>query len=272
MKKIILVVFASFTTTFSFSQFGINNAGARTNALGDAGTSLIDGFSAANNQGAMAFVENITLAVSAISYYQFEDLTSAWIAFTLPTENAGTFGFTFNFRGDETFQYNKAGIAYGLQLFDQFGIGIQLNGLHTVITQTDDGWAATGEVGLYYTPIKEFAASFRIFNAAQTKIGGGIPDDQLPTFVNFGIAYIPSDVFGIYLDGELNTSESFRIKTGLEYLVADILYLRGGFMSNPAQYTVGFGLMFDNFFLDASTQYHPQLGMSPSAAFLYEFE
>lgn len=271
MKKIASTLFCICISITIFGQFGINNAGSRTNAMGDASTSLIDGFSAANNQGAMAFVENTTLAVSAISYYQFEDLTSAWLAFTLPTQSAGTFGFTFNFRGDATFQYNKAGVAYGLQLFEQLGIGIQLNGLRTIITQLEDGWAATGEIGLYYTPVNAFAASFRVFNAAQTKIGGGIPDDQLPTIVNLGLAYIPSDIFGIYLDGELNTSENFRIKTGIEYLIENVLFVRGGFMTNPAQYTIGIGLVLDNFFLNGATQFHPQLGMSPSAAFLYAF-
>ncbi|MFN3940712.1 MAG: hypothetical protein ACK4IY_08990, partial [Chitinophagales bacterium] len=246
--------------------------GAAVNAMGDAGTCLTDGFSVANNQGAMPFVENITLAVSAISDYQFEDLTSAWAAFTLPTSNAGTFGFSFNYRGDASYRYTKAGLAYGLRLFDQLGVGIQLNGLRTIITQLENAWGATGEIGLYYQPLKDFAAGFRVFNAASAKIGKGIPDKQLPTIINLGIAYLPSDILGIYLDGELNSYEDFRIKTGLEYLLADVLYLRGGFMSNPSQYSLGIGLLLDSFILDASTQYHAQLGVSPSAAFIYAFE
>lgn len=272
MKIFLAIIFCSCFSLTGFSQFGINNAGAKTNAMGDAGTCLTDGFSVANNQGAMPFVENITIAVSAISYYQFENLTSAWAAFTLPTENVGSFGFSFNYRGDESYQYTKAGFAYGLKLFDELGVGVQLNGLRTIITQLEDAWGATGEIGLYYQPLNEFAATFRVFNAASAKIGEGIPDEQLPTIINLGIAYLPSDIFGIYLDGELNSEEDFRIKTGLEYLLANVLYLRGGFMSNPSQYTIGIGLLFDSFTLDASTQYHAQLGVSPSAAFIYAFE
>lgn len=271
MRKIILFIPACMYSIFCIAQLGVNNAGTRANALGDAATCTVDGFSAANNPGAMAFVEQPTLAVSAISYFQFSDLTSAWLAVTLPTTQSGTFGLTFNFRGDATFQYNKAGLAYGIQLFDQLGMGIQLNALHTAIIQIEDSWDATAEIGLYYRPLREFTIGFRVFNAARINLESTVPGEVLPTIASMGIAYNPSDIIGIYLDGELQSDEEFRIKTGLEYRIAPILEVRGGFMTNPAQYTVGLGLLFDKFLLDFASQFHPQLGMSPATAFRYAF-
>jgi hypothetical protein len=60
------------------------------------------------------------------------------------------------------------------------------------------------------------------------------------------------------------------VRVGVDYRIAEPLYLRGGFATNPALTSFGFGLHFGQFMFDTSASFHEVLGFTPQISLQYE--
>jgi len=264
----------SILTALSLSvsaQTGYPDAGGRANALGNASVALEDVFSAQNNPAGMDFVEETSLGLSTQNFFLLEDgINAFYAAGVLPVQRLGSFGLTTHYTGDPTFNQAKIGIGYGKKLAEALSIGIQLDLINTKIEEIGSGQAFTFDVGILYKPAKSLAIGARAFNPIRAENGMEYAE-ELPAIISAGIAWKLSDKVLLCAEGEQELNQDLRIKSGLEYHIIDALYLRGGYLSNPSVYTCGLGLSLKTFQLDASAQFHQQLGLSPGVGLRYTF-
>ncbi|MFI5172829.1 MAG: hypothetical protein ACHQFW_10585 [Chitinophagales bacterium] len=254
-----------------FAQAGYNDAGSRTNAMGNTGVTFEDVYSAQNNQAGLAFVENISAGISTQNLYLVEGgINSHYGVFAMPIKKQGAFGLSLNYFGDNTFNQSKIGIGYGRKLAENVSVGIQLDYVGTKTIETGSGAAFTFDVGILYKPVSSLSVGAKVFNPIRAKTGLDY-NEALPSIINIGLAYLPSEKITICAEGELNVEDNLRTKFGLEYHIVEQLFLRGGYISNPSMYTFGVGVMIKELKIDISSQFHQQLGMSPGLGLSYSF-
>jgi len=253
------------------AQVGYSDAGAHANSMGNASVTFEDVYSVQNNQATLAFVENASAGISTQNFYLIEGgLNAHYAVAALPTNKAGVFGLSANYAGDNTFNQTKIGLAYGRKLAENVGIGVQLDYVGTKTETVGTGAAFTFDIGLLYKPVKNLSIGAKVFNPIRAKTGMDY-EEEIPSIINVGIAYMPSTKVTICIEGEQNIQDDIRFKAGAEYNIIEQLYLRGGYLSNPSMLTAGLGIKIKSLNLDFSSQFHQQLGLIPGVGISYKF-
>ena len=67
-------------------------------------------------------------------------------------------------------------------------------------------------------------------------------------------------------------NKSINLKAAVQYQFIKQFFARVGFMSETETVFAGFGLGWQNFRLDISGSFHPQLGFSPGLMLIYNFK
>jgi hypothetical protein len=258
-------------STSLYAQTGFNNTGSRSNAMGDASVTISDVFSVMNNQGALGFVDQSAVGLSAQNMFGLEGLHVFNFAAALTT-NSGNFGVSVQYFGDANYHQTKAGIAYGRKLSETFGAGLQLDYISTNVNEVDAASAISFEAGITYSPYKTLEIGARVFNPIRARIGEAFPDEEIPVLFTIGMRYIPSDKVFVAIEGEQLVDADLRIKSGIEYHIIEALYMRCGYLSNPSMFTCGAGLALQGLQFDFAAQFHQQLGMTPGIGILYALQ
>ena len=246
-----------------WAQFGTNNAGARTLAMGNTSLTLTDAYAAANNQAAMAFAEGPAFGVSALQYFSLSELTSLWGCAVLPAAG-GAFGLSVHHDGSQTFRQTQAGVGYGRKLGENIAVGVQLDLIHTGVTDLGNGNTFTAEAALLYKPSPELSIGARAYNPFMASAGEDLPGLEISSLLAVGLTYQPAKQFQLSAEGEQTIGYDFNLKAGAEYRPVEILAIRGGWMSRSSVLTAGFGIRWQQVFIDLGAQFHPQLGTSPA--------
>jgi len=272
MKRIqILLWILCLVQLTATAQTGYSDAGSRANSMGNASVTLQDVFSAQNNPAALAFVEGITAGLSTQNYFLVEGGIAAHHGvFSLPFKEQGVFGASINYFGDNTFNQTQIGIGYGRKLAENVSLGLQLDYVGTKTIEVGSGSAFTFDIGILYKPTKNLTIGAKAFNPIRAKTGL-VYEEELPAIINVGIAYQPSIKIFICLEAEQTIQDDLRAKGGIEYHIAEQLYLRGGYISNPSMFTTGLGVKIKELKLDLSAQFHQQLGLTPGFGLSYKF-
>ena len=269
--RITLFILLAVSAHVACTQIGYPDAGGRTNAMGNASVTLTDVFSVQNNPAAMGMLKYSALGFSAQNYFMVEGGLSAFYGTgVLCTKRSGNLGVSAHFTGDPSFNQTKVGLAYGRKLADALSIGLQLDYIGTRITEAGSGQAFTFDIGVLYTPTKTISIGAKAFNPIRAENGMENPE-PLPSVIAAGFSWRVSQKVLLCAEGEQDIEHPIRIKTGLEYQIIDALYLRGGYISDPSMFTAGFGLQLKTFQLDASTQFHQQLGITPGFGLRYQW-
>lgn len=273
MNKLFSCITALFSSLcVGYAQTGYVDAGAHAQAMGNAAVTFTDVFSIQNNPAAMGMAEHAGIGLSTQSFFMVEGgLNAIYGTGILPTRKSGTLGMSLHYTGDATFNQTKIGLGYGRKLADVISVGIQLDYVGTQITETGSGQAFTFDIGVLYKPTKNVSIGAKAFNPVRVENGMENPE-PLPALINAGISWKLSDKVIICAEGEQEIEQALRMKTGIEYHIVEVLYLRGGYISNPSMFCTGFGLQLKTFQLDAAVQFHQQLGASPSIGLRYTFE
>jgi hypothetical protein len=245
--------------------------GARFGALGGAGSTLSDVWSAGYNQAGLAFMENPEFSAFFENRFLISGLSNTAFAGCLPV-SSGTFGIIHSSFGSPVFKESKSGISYGRKLGPNIAAGICLN--YITLRQGGDygsmGFPAA-ELGFLARVNKEFSIAAHIFNP-WSKTLDPRTKERFPLILRTGMAYAFSEKVSAVLEIEKNIYFRPSVKGGIEYNPGKQVFVRAGFSTNPGVSTAGFGFRPGNFSIDLSTQYHPVLGFSPQANISYRFD
>jgi hypothetical protein len=268
MKRIILLFIL--TPISLFSSNGDGPIGARSAALGHASSCLFDVWSTRNNQGSLGFVRKAEVGAFYENRFFVKELTQSGFAAAMPLKK-GTFGFSYSSLGYKLYRESQATISYGMKLSENISAGVAFDYLNTKIADIyGQANAFTGSVGLTAKILPQIVISTHVYNPFRAKITN-YNNEKIPTIFKFGAQYFFSKKVFLVAEAEKTSAQKINIKGGIEYNPSDLIYIRVGGSSYPAQASFGIGVNYNGLKIDVSSSYHSVLGISPQIGLSYAF-
>jgi hypothetical protein len=269
IKKIFLLVLFTLAAFAAYSQSTSMFMGARAQALGYTTSCVKDEWALFNNIGGLSDVKNTTTSFSYHAYPLFKTFNRMAAVICIPTKIGviGTGVFSF---GDKT--YNEQVLSAGFS--NQFGIaslGVKVN----YIQYQAEGFGSTGvftvSMGGIATLTPQLMVGAHITNINQPKITMDDQGETVPTKLNAGLAFKPSDK--VFISGEIekDISRDAILKVGVEYQFHKKFIMRTGLNLHPDAGFVGFGFKPKRFSLDYAMGYHVVLGVNHQATISFKF-
>ncbi len=260
--RLLFTLFLSSLFYIAHSQTGNSNGeSAYALSLGNASIALPGVYGLQGNQAALVFGQDSEFLLSAERRFLLADLTSVSFEKNL---GFGTVGILVENFGFDAFREQKLAIAYARKLNEKLSIGGQFDYLNFSIEGYGNKSSFTFELGVYSIVNKYFHVSAHVFSPGKI----GLTDNtDVTSIFRTGFKYIPSKKLQVF--GELYKAldETLDFRSGIDYQLVDILYLRAGFNTEPSRFSFGFGCQItDRFFLEGGNAYHPQLGNTPGVS------
>lgn len=249
----------------------LSATGGRAAAMGNTSVAFYDGWSGFNNQAGLAWCRKFSVGTYYENRYLLKEMSTKAIGVILPVKK-GAFGLSFRHFGFSLYNEIKTGLAFGMHFGNSFAAGIQLDYLRFHI-EDNNGTKnlVTFEIGLQYRVKEQFCLGVHFFNIVPIKLTDD-PVERLSSVIRLGIGWQVSRNFIASAEVEKDLVTQPTFKAGMEYHFVNPLYVRIGFLTNPAQFTFGFGLEFGKFSFDIASSYHMVLGYSPQGSIIYLFK
>jgi len=269
MKTLLIGVFTLFFA-FAINAQGWLSQGARVGGMANNGVTFIDAFSYHHNPGALGFVEEGTAGISYESRYALKELQSQSIAVAVPLK-VGVISGGGQFYGYETYRTTRAGLGYSMKLSEKISAGVQFNYLGMNLgSYYGSKHGISAELGALAKLTDKVSIGFSVVNLGRAKLAD-FKDDRFGTLLRLGISYQLIEELLIVAEIEQEVTYDTRLRAGIEYHPIDLLYIRAGVQGAPMDFAFGFGLKYERFKLDLSTQYNQVLGWTPAASFIVNF-
>ena len=266
MKQIISILFFSFWACSLFAQLPV---GAKVLALGNTGTTQQDVNGLFYNQAGIAFANTIELSIATERRFSQEALSTYTAGAVIPTKS-GSFGLTLNYFGFDLFNQQQVGIAYARKFAKNLSIGAQIDVHNYSIPQYGSRALVSFQAGVQYQLTSDFMVGAHIINPVRQEITELEP---LPSQFKLGLAYTAAEKVDLYAELEQDLDHPLRFKSGIDYNIAKVLFIRLGIATNPTLFTFGLGIELDaGLKIDAAASYHQALGLSPGIGVRFKFQ
>lgn len=242
--------------------------GARAAGVANASVTFADAYAVFANQAGLANINSLTASVYAENRFLLKDLNLFGMGVAIPTQKTGTFAIGASYFGSANYNESQIALGYGRKLFEKLSIGVSLDFFNLSIAEYGSQVALTFGIGLQYHINDFIKVGGRVHNPMRIATTE-FEEDNLPTLVNFGLAFSPSDKVSVFAEAEKNIHEKAIIKVGIEYHPIDILYVRVGSSSNPSNLSFGVGLDVKVAQIDFASSFHPTLGYTPQISITY---
>lgn len=174
--------------------------------------------------------------------------------------NSGV-GFELAHSGVEAYGEQRFRGVYGRKMAQNWSLGASLDLLHVSAQEYGSATGITFSIGFLAQVMPSVWLASRVQNPLQQGLAG-VP---LPTVLTLGGAWKPGTVFALLAEVEKEMERTGQVKCGLEYRPANNMVFRVGVRSRPARFSVGAGMRMNNgVTLDAATEWHPILGLTPA--------
>ncbi|HEY6506020.1 MAG TPA: hypothetical protein VIZ28_18725, partial [Chitinophagaceae bacterium] len=188
----------------------------------------------------------------------------------LPT-HSGNFGLKTAYSGFSDYNETQIGLAYARKLGSKADIGIQFNYNGIRIAGYGSASAISFEAGGIFHVSDKLHAGFHINNPAGGKFGKD-QQEKLPSVYTLGFGYDASEKFFFSMEVVKEEDQPVNVNAGMQYKFIPQLAARAGMSSATSSAFIGIGLLLKSFRLDVTTNYHPQLGVTPGLLILFNFK
>ncbi len=154
-------------------------------------------------------------------------------------------------------------LAYGRRLTEAFYLGGSADVLRADAQEYGSTTMATFGLSLLARALPDLWIGAKIQNPFQQKIG----EDLAPTVLRIGASWNPSKLLMMTFETEKDLERIAMIKAGFEYRPTSMFVIRAGMRSNTTT-RIGFGAglrLRNNLAIDFASEWHPSLGLTPSA-------
>ena len=256
------------TTVVVLGQNPGYETGARNAAVGGATVSHVDLWSAHQNQGAMAFMDQSAIGVNYGRRFNLGELSQVGLA-ALWHSDLGNFALTGHRDGFASFNRTKFGLAYGRLFGDNIGFGVQFNVMNTYIEETEtQPLGFTFELGFRYKISDEFSFAAHYFNPTRSRIHPDF-DDRYSTILRAGFEFAPNSDFCLAGEAYKDMNQDIAFRLGIDYGIWEVIHLRTGFSTGNQQFGGGLGIVAGRLDIDLSAQLHRTLGWTPQVGLNY---
>jgi hypothetical protein len=255
---------------YSFGQNGTETfpSGARSMGLANTHVTVEDGWSIFNNVGAMGRVKTNQVFFGYDHRLGLNELTTLAAGSTL-VKNWGVVGLSLSHYGGKLFNQQNIGIGFSNTL-GIASFGVKVNYFQTNI----EGY------GRNASPILEFGGTAilspglyfgaHVYNFTRAKLAK-LSQDYLPTVIQAGISYRPSEKLMINVEAEKEILLLPQLKVGLEYNLLNRFWARSGIRSNPNNLFFGMGFKPSRYHIDYALSQNYRLGYTHHFSFSYLF-
>lgn len=232
-------------------------------------TRQADALSFINNQAALAQVKDITAGVYGERRFLLAATSLYAAAVAVPTAN-GNFGVAVHYSGFKNFNESQAGLAYARSVGKKLNVGIQFNYYNYNVPSYINSSVINVEIGTVFHLTDKLNLGLHVYNPVGGKFSK--TDEKLNSAVTVGAGYDVNDHF--FIGTEIVKQENFpvNINTGVQYQFMKQFFARVGVATATSAGYAGFGVGWNNFRLDVTGNYHPQLGLSPGLLLIINFE
>ncbi|HYG02387.1 MAG TPA: hypothetical protein VD927_08065 [Chryseosolibacter sp.] len=253
--------------SMAYAQSSSLLMGGRTMGLGYSSATLNDEWSLMNNVAGLSGVENLSASFAFHSYPGFKPFNRSALIINAPVKKgAAAFGI-FRF-GDEIYREQVASIGYSNK-FGLASLGVKIN----FVQYAAEGFGSTGVLTFNFGGIAhltdELLIGAYVTNINQPEITSVGEKKFMPTRMNLGIAFNPSEKIMLAAEAEHDLDHETLFKGGFEYRFQKKFVGRTGFNINPDAGFLGLGFTPKRFHLDYAFQYNIQIGMSHQLSITY---
>lgn len=268
LKKTIALFYTCFISLYVFSQnnralFYIPYAEMTTYAI-----SQQDAFSFIGNQAALAQFNKLNIGAFAERRFLLKENSTYCFAAAMPTQQLGNFGVTVNYAGFSGYNEFSTGLAYAKKLGTKVDMGVRFNYYGYRIPQYGGASTVYFEGGTILHLTDKLNCGLHVNNPLGRKIGK--TNESLSAVYKMGMGYEASEHFFIGVDISKENSMPVNVTGGFQYQFNKRFFARMGFRSDIGSAFGGAGISWGKWRLDVATNYHPQLGASPSIMFIYQ--
>ena len=261
----ILAACAAMLLTYSAWGGGINYpAGSRQAGLSFAAITAGSPWATFYNQAALARLDQFQFGLMAERKFGIKSLEAAALSVAYPvSEQLGTVAVSFyQFSNGEAYTQQKYGLALSRAFGERIAIGMQFDAFSRTITEFEQSWHVTGEVGVQFKLNKQLTAGLHVFNPVGVNREENFKALTPPTGT-LGLGYQFSDKAELHLATQQNIQHPLRFRGGIAYQPLENLELQTGIATEPLTYSAGVAYQWKWLRLNLSFQFHRQLGHTP---------
>lgn len=199
------------------------------------------------------------------------ELNSYTAAIGIPTRS-GNFGLKANYYGFSDYNETQLGLAYARKLGNKADVGAQFNynGI-SISSGYGNSSAISFEAGTVLHISEKLHAGIHVNSPVGGKFGKN-GDEELSSVYTLGMGYDASEKFFVSAEIVKEEDRPVNVNAGLQYKFIPQLMARAGISSGTSSAWLGLGLTIQSFRLDVTTNYHPQLGITPGLLLLFNFK
>lgn len=257
-----LVFFILLFSAFLKAEFEEKDVSARVEAMGGACVALCDDPSAVHyNPAGVALNFRRQLLSNYSRIYNMDELIHQYLGVTTPLLPFCNLGFGVERFGTGKYQEDKLSVSVARQILEGHRIGFTVNNFETKIESTLDRRARGIDLGL----ISDLGKKARIGFSARN-VNHPFVNEQLKAYYRAGFLFYPNDRLKVLMDFEKPQTVLNEDKTtyhlGQELEIADGVFVRLGFRTQPQRLSFGFGVCHREVNLDYSFTSHVDLSGS----------
>lgn len=238
--------------------------GARGLSTANSNLLLRDIHSLYSNPAGLAYIQSWEFNCFALNRYLLEELKTVSMGIASPL-SAGGVGLKLSSYGFSKYREQQIGLAYGRKLFDNFSIGASFDWWATSIPEYGRASSLTFEIGMQYVISKQISMAMHLYNPIRAEI---IEGAILPSFIAIGMNYQPADYLVWSTTIEQSSHDGTSIKTGLEYMVQEKVWLRCGVQTNPVLWNMGVGYKRKGWQINIGMGWQQVLGVQSGLGFV----
>jgi hypothetical protein len=246
MKQVLFLCFWIWTITETLAQTDpITQAhGARSQGMGNTKIFLPDAWTYFNNIGALDRIEETQVSAGFDSRFGISELSTVDLGLGWK-KDFGTFGLGISRFGGKLFNQQLIGMGFSNTL-GIVSLGAKIDWFQTNMEGFGTGNALLFSLGGVAELDPKFFLGANFSNLNRSKLSKNNVQ-RLPTLVQMGISYLPSDAVRILAEIEKDIELDPIIKAGIEYRLQEWIFLRTGVSSNPSRISFGLGVKKDHF-------------------------
>jgi hypothetical protein len=230
--------------------------------MGNMATLQTDVWSALANPAGLGIAPSFAVGIQHEQRYSIPGMGVDAIAAVLPVWGGGI-GLTLANMGFTEQGESRFGIQLGRKLGSRITAGVSFHGhLLRFPAEYRKFFALSADAGIYASLLPHLSIGVYVSNLSFSRFNNEARD-RLPVVFHWGLGYEITPEIKLCAEVEKDIYAPLRVKTGAEYYMFNLLYIRLGVLSQPFEIHYGLGYNHHIFKADFSLYRHPVLGFSP---------
>ncbi|HRO45045.1 hypothetical protein [Agriterribacter sp.] len=231
--------------------------------------SFQDAFSVISNIGALSTLKNFHAGVYGERRFMLAETSLYTAVATIPSAS-GNFALQADYSGYKDYSESQVGIAYGLALSEDIGIGAKFNYYHLRIPSYLSASAVNFEIGSVIHISKQVHTGVSVYNPLSSPLGKHT-GEKIASVYKAGIGYEMAPSFFTQVEIIKEKNRDVNVHAGFQYKPLEQLFARAGIFTGTSSGYFGVGYLYRQLRMDISVSFHQQLGISPGLLLLYQW-